>query len=401
MSIPFQQKTLRTLSDFDVTGKSILMRVDLNAPIKDGIVTDDTRIAAILPTVHYLMEKKAKITLISHLGRPDGKKNPKYSLLPVAEKLAELLGKEVLFPDDCIGDGVRKLQQEQMAGQVLLLENLRFHADEENCDMDFAKKLKGNHDIYISDAFGALHRAHASTSALPSLFENRGIGLLIQKELEFLYPLIKNPIRPYSVILGGAKISDKLKIMESLLKKVDRLFIGGAMVFTFLKAKGFQIGNSLFEENMVSRAKRIMDEASERKISIFFPKDFRIAKSMKDYSENKLTDSLQIPEGYMALDVGPKTVAHFTEFLQGSKTVFWNGPMGWFEQPPFDYGTVELAKNMAAMDAIKIIGGGDSAAAVAQAHLADRMNHISTGGGATLEFLEDPMLPGLKALLVS
>ncbi|MEZ4845642.1 MAG: phosphoglycerate kinase [Bdellovibrionota bacterium] len=246
--IPFQNKHFKTLDDVDVAGKSVLFRVDLNAPIKDGAVTDDTRISAILPTLNYLMAKKAKVTLISHLGRPEGKKNAKYSLLPVAERLAHLSGIEVLFPDDCIGDGVKKLSQEQNVNQVILLENLRFHSDEEENNKEFAEKLKAHHDVYVSDAFGALHQAHASTSALPMLFQEKAIGLLIQKELEYLHPLVKNPNRPYSVILGGAKISDKLKVVDTLIRKVDRLFIGGAMVFTFLKAKGFDIGNSLFEE---------------------------------------------------------------------------------------------------------------------------------------------------------
>jgi phosphoglycerate kinase len=398
--IPFQDKHFKTLEDLDVTGKSVLFRVDLNAPIKDGVVTDDTRISAILPTLKYLMEKKAKVTLMSHLGRPEGKKNPKYTLLPVAERLAQLSGKEILFPDDCIGDGVKKLSQEQNVNQVILLENLRFHADEEGNNKEFAEKLKGNHEIYVSDAFGALHRSHASTAALPAMFQERAIGLLIQKELEFLYPLVKNPNRPYSVILGGAKISDKLKVVDTLVRKVDRLFIGGAMVFTFLKARGFDIGSSLFEEKMVPRAKRIMQDAEERNVSIYLPKDFVIARSMKDLSEIKTTDSIAIPDGWTGLDVGPKTVAHFTEFLQGSSTILWNGPMGWFEQPPFDKGTVDLAINISRMDGIKIIGGGDSAAAVAHAGVADKMNHISTGGGATLEFIEDPLLPGLKALLI-
>lgn len=398
--IPFGDKSLKTVQELDVTGKSVFFRVDLNAPIKDGKVTDDTRISAILPTLNYLMEKKAKVTLASHLGRPDGKRNEKYTLLPVAERLAQLSGKDILFPDDCVGDGVKKLYQEQNVNQVILLENLRYHADEEANQMEFALKLKANHDFYVSDAFGALHRAHASTSALPSLFENRAIGLLIQKELEFLYPLVKNPQRPYSVILGGAKISDKLKVVETLIKKVDRLFIGGAMVFTFLKAKGFEIGTSLFEEKMVNRAKRILDDAAERKVSIYFPKDFVIARSMKDLSDVKTTDSIAIPPGWMGLDIGPKSVAHFVEFLQGSKVIFWNGPMGWFEQTPFDQGTAGIATSIAKMDGNKIIGGGDSAAAVVQAGVAEKMSHISTGGGATLEFIEDPMLPGLKALLV-
>lgn len=400
MPISFQQKKLNTLEDFEFDGKSVLFRVDLNAPIKDGVVTDDTRIKAIIPTITYLTAKKAKITLISHLGRPEGKKNPKYTLLPVAEKLADLLNREVLFPDDCLGDGVRKLQMEQTTAQITLLENLRYYADEENNDVEFARKLKGKHDIYISDAFGALHRAHASTAYLPQLFDQRGIGKLVEKELEYLYPLVKTPERPYSVILGGAKISDKLKVVENLLKKVDRLFVGGAMVFTFLKARGFDIGKSLFEEKMIGRAQRILDEAEERKIQIYLPKDFQIAKSMEDFENSKTTDSIKIPDGWMGLDVGPKTIAHFTEFLQGSKTIFWNGPMGWFEQSPFDQGTKDLAKNISEMKATKIIGGGDSAAAVAQAGLSEKMSHISTGGGATLEFLEDPLLPGLKALQI-
>ena len=399
MSIDFENEKLMTLSDLELSKAKVLMRVDLNTPIEDGKVSDDTRIRAILPTLEYLFKQNAKVTLISHLGRPQGKPNKKYSLMPVAERLATLIQKDVLFPEDCVGDAVKKLEQQQDSTQVVLLENLRYHKDEEANDPIFAKKLKGQHTIFITDAFGVLHRAHASTDSLPKLFEKKAVGLLIEKELSYLYPLVSAPKHPFSVVLGGAKISDKIKVVEQLIKKVDRLFIGGAMVFTFLKAKGFPIGKSLFEPDMVSKAKRILEDASRRNVSVFFPKDFQICASKDDLTNVIVSATSHVPDDHIAFDIGPRTVEHFKEFLAGSEIIFWNGPMGWFEQPPFNQGTNALAHAIAKMTSIKIIGGGDSAAAAEKAGLAHQFDHISTGGGATLEFLEDPMLPGLKSML--
>jgi phosphoglycerate kinase len=313
-----------------------------------------------------------------------------------------LLSRDVTLPDDCVGDGVRRILSQQKPEQVVLLENLRFHAEEEGNDPKFAKELRGSFDFFVTDAFGALHRAHASTDALPRLFpaSQRGIGFLVMKELRFLSPLLENPQRPFAVIMGGAKISDKVKVVETLIRKVDRIFLGGAMVFTFLKAQGHKVGLSLVEEGMVDRAKKMLEDARGRGVRVYLPKDFVLGTSVENPGEPKTLDGLEIPDGMMGLDIGPQTVRLFTDALKDTKTVFWNGPLGLFEKPPFDQGTLGIAKALASLNMIRVIGGGDSAAAVAQAGVADKMSHISTGGGASLEYLEGQPLPGLAAVAV-
>ncbi|MCB1197523.1 MAG: phosphoglycerate kinase [Deltaproteobacteria bacterium] len=395
--IPFQQGHIATLQDITVTGKTVFLRADLNTPLQDGVVSNDARIKAVLPTLHYLLEQGAQVVLASHFGRPKGKVEPEFSLLPVADRLSELVDCDVIFTDDCIGDGVRKLL-ENPKNKLILLENLRFHEGEKNCDPDFVEALAKGMDVYVNDAFGTLHRDHASITGMPKQIETCAVGLLVEKELSYLQPLVKSAAKPYAVILGGAKISDKIKVVEQLVKKVDRLFIGGAMAFTFLKANGLPIGNSLYEPDMIDYAKKIMEEASSRRVSVFFPRDFQIAQSI-DATEVQITETARIPDGWMGLDVGPKTIAHFATYLKDVKTVFWNGPMGMFEKEPFDQATIAIAKAIAPLDAVKIIGGGDSVAAVERSGVSDQMSHVSTGGGATLEFLKDPRLPGLKALL--
>ncbi|MFH1263700.1 MAG: phosphoglycerate kinase [Pseudomonadota bacterium] len=402
MAISFGKQKFQTVEEFPLEGKSVFLRVDLNVPLDGKEITDDTRIRAALPTLKYLLEKGAKVTMASHLGRPKGKPNEKYSLLPVAEKLAELLSRDVTLPDDCIGDGVRRILSQQKPEQVVLLENLRFHAEEEGNAPKFAKELRGSFDFYVTDAFGALHRAHASTEALPRLFApgERGIGFLVMKELRFLSPLLENPQRPFAVIMGGAKVSDKVKVVETLIRKVDRIFLGGAMVFTFLKAQGHKVGLSLVEEGMVDRAKKMLEDAKGRGVRVYLPKDFVLGVSVENPGEPKTIDGLEIPDGFMGLDVGPQTVRLFADALKDTKTVFWNGPLGLFEKPPFDQGTLGIAKALATLNMIRVIGGGDSAAAVEAAGVADKMSHISTGGGASLEYLEGQPLPGLVAVAV-
>ncbi|MCB0326084.1 MAG: phosphoglycerate kinase [Bdellovibrionales bacterium] len=397
MSIEYHHQHIHTLEDLE-DGVSVFLRLDLNVPLRGDEITDDTRIRAALPTIKRLIEKKCKITIASHLGRPKGKVIAGESLLPVAQRLAELLDIEVVFPDDCIGTGVHKHLLDQQDDQIILLENLRFHADEEQNNAEFARKLKSKHHAYVSDAFGALHREHASTAALPKLFDKKYAGLLVEKELQALSRLIKTPSKPYSVVLGGAKISDKLKVVEALLKKADRIFLGGAMVFTFLKARGHRVGNSLVEEDMIPRAKKIMDQASDRGVSLFFPKDFYLGRSVEDPGEPQYCSSVSIPDGMMGLDIGPKTLAHFSEYLESSKTLFWNGPMGLFEKKPFHRGSFELATLISKCNAYRVVGGGDSVAAINQSGLADQVDHISTGGGASLEYIEKGGLPGLRAL---
>lgn len=391
---------IQTLDDLELNEKSVLCRVDLNVPLEEKRVVDDTRIQAILPTVNDLLDKNSKLVLMSHLGRPKGKVVEKYSLMPVAEHLAELLHKEVIFPDDCVGDGVRKIFREQKNREVILLENLRFHRGEEINDPKFAKALKGAFEVYINDAFGTLHRAHASTSAVPQLFEKRAAGRLVIRELEALNSLLHAPQHPYAIVLGGAKISDKVKTIELLLRKVDFLFLGGAMVFTFLKAMGYTVGNSLVEEGMIHRVQAMLDDAKNRGVKIILPKDFKLGRSIENPGSPQVIEELNIPEGWMGLDVGPKTVNYYGELLKEVKTIFWNGPLGLFEKPPFDQGTLGFAHLLSKLPMTRVIGGGDSAAAVQKAGVVQEMTHISTGGGATLEFLQGKALPGLQALSV-
>jgi len=400
MTIRFGEKSIRTLKELDLGGKSVFCRLDLNVPTKGEEIKDDTRIRAALPTIEYLLGQGAKVVLASHLGRPKGKVDPKYTLLPVAQHLAKVLDREVIFPDDCIGSGVKKILRDRKQDDLVLLENLRFHSEEEKNDASFAKELKGETDVFVSDAFGTMHRAHASTHALPLMYSERGVGFLVEKEMKFLAPLLENPGHPYALVLGGAKVSDKIKVIESFLRRVDDLFLGGAMVFTFLKAMGHKVGKSLVEEDRLVQAKRILDEASAKGVRVHLPKDFLLGNSVEEPGNMEICEGLGIPDGKMGLDIGPKTVEEYAQTLKVMKTVFWNGPMGLFEKPPFDQGTMGIAKMLSEMSSTRVIGGGDSAAAVTKAGLEARMSHISTGGGASLEFLEGKALPGLESLAV-
>lgn len=399
MPITVDRQRICTLDDLDVSQKRVFVRADLNVPIENEQVQDDTRIRGLLPTLTHLCEQDCQIIIASHLGRPKAKPDPHLSLLPVAQTLSELLKQDVVFADDCIGDGVRKLLMDKK-NKIIVLENLRFHPGEKENHPEFVHALNQDIEVYVNDAFGTLHRSHASITGLPNVVKQTCVGRLVEKELKALEKLTVSPTRPYGVILGGAKISDKIKVVEHLIKKVDRMFIGGAMAFTFLKANGVRIGDSLHEPDMLDYAKKLMKEANARKVTLFFPRDFRIAQSI-DATESQVTESVSIEDGWMGLDVGPKTIAYFSQYLGSVKTLFWNGPMGMFERAPFDTGTVEIAKTLAGLDAVKIIGGGDSVAAIAQAGVASSMTHVSTGGGATLAYIQDPRLVGLQSLMAS
>ncbi|HMQ10055.1 MAG TPA: phosphoglycerate kinase [Oligoflexia bacterium] len=401
--ISLYQDHITCLEDIDLAGKRVLCRMDYNVPLDEkGNITDDTRIQASLPTLNYLLEQGAYVTLISHLGRPKGKFTKAYSLLPVASYLCDVLDREVILADDCVGDAVKKILHTRDQQQLLMLENLRFHTQENDNDTIFAQGLKANHDVFVNDAFGVCHRADASVDALPRLFKDsqKCIGKLIEQEIKALEPLLKDAPKPFALIMGGAKVSDKIKVLESLLKKVDYLFLGGAMVFTFLKAEGKSVGLSRFEADKVDYAKKLLQMARDRKVRVCFPKDYQVASSMDAIDQAYVTKNDRIDDDVMALDIGPKTLDYFSGQLQDCQTVFWNGPMGWFEQEPFDAGSIGLAKELANLDANCIIGGGDSAAAVVKSGYAQKMAHISTGGGATLSFLEGKRLPGLSSMVV-
>jgi len=388
----------KTVKDFDVKGKRVFVRVDFNVPLDDeGNITDDTRIKAALPTITYLIENEAKVILASHLGRPKGKFNPKYSLAPVAKRLSELLNKEVIFASDCIGPQVEELVNKMNPKDVLLLENLRFYPQEEENDREFAKKLAGLADIYINDAFGTAHRAHASTAGIAEYLPS-GAGFLMQKEIEIMGKALENPERPFVAVLGGAKVSDKIGVITNLLNKVDSLLIGGGMAFTFLKAKGYEIGKSLLEEDKIELARSLMKEAEEKGVDLVLPEDIVVTEEIKEGSPYKTVSSSEIPSNLIGVDIGEKTREKFAQIIKRAKLVVWNGPMGVFEIRSFAEGTLAIAKAMAESGAITIVGGGDSAAAVEQLGFADKMTHISTGGGASLEFLEGKELPGVAVL---
>jgi len=390
---------IQGLEEIDLKDKRVFVRADFNVPLdSQGAIADDSRILATLPTIEYAIEQGARLILASHLGRPQGKPNPKFSLLPVAERLSELLRQDVLFPEDCISHAVRKLASELKEGGVILLENLRFHPEEEANDPIFCEKLAANADVYINDAFGTLHRAHASTVGMVPLVPEKGVGKLIQKEVESLEQLMGSPKRPFVAVLGGAKVSDKLGVIENLFKKVDGFLIGGAMAYTFLKAKGVEIGNSLVEEAKVHQAKKILERARVRDIPIFLPCDHVIAREVAENSEFKTSPGPQIPSGWMGVDIGPETLELFGKSIEKAKTILWNGPLGVFEISPFDQGTVGIAKKIAASSSTSLVGGGDSIAAVKKAQVVDGITHLSTGGGATLKFLEGKKMPGLVAL---
>jgi phosphoglycerate kinase len=386
----------KTVRDINVSGKRVLVRVDFNVPLDSGRVTDDTRIRAAIPTIQYLIDKGAKVILASHLGRPKGKVAPEFSLKPVAVRLEQLLGVPVAMASDCVGPEVESAVAHLEPGQVLLLENLRFHPEEEKNDPAFAAQLAKLADVFVNDAFGAAHRAHASTEGVTH-FLPAVAGFLMQRELDFLGRAMADPERPFIAILGGAKVSDKIGVISNLLTKVDNLLIGGGMANTFLKAKGLDMADSLVEDQVLDTARSLMAAAGVR---LLLPVDAVVADAFDANANARTVPVAAIPAGWRVLDIGPETVRQYEQALQGAKTVVWNGPMGVFEFPRFAAGTVAVAKALAALpDAVTIIGGGDSVAAVEQAGVADKMTHISTGGGASLEFLEGKELPGVAALL--
>jgi len=391
-----------TIDHLNLKGKKVLMRVDFNVPLDENQnITDDTRIRASLPSILKVINDGGRLILMSHLGRPKGKPNPKYSLKPVAERLSQLIGKEVKFAPDCVGDEVKKMADELKDGEVLLLENLRFHEEEEKNDPDFAKKLAELGDLYVNDAFGSAHRAHASTEGVTKYFKENAAGYLMQKELEYLSKAVGNPERPYTAILGGAKISGKIDVIQNLMNKVDNLLIGGGMAFTFFKAMGLEIGKSLLEEDRIEMAKEILQKAKEQNVNLVLPVDVVIADSFSNDAKTEVVDINSIKPDWQGLDIGPKTVELFKSYIDKSKTVVWNGPMGVFEFDNFAKGTFEIAKALAEATqkgVVTIVGGGDSAAAIAKAGLEDKVSHVSTGGGASLEFLEGKVLPGVAAL---
>jgi len=384
----------KTIRDIDVQGKRVLVRVDFNVPLKDGAVADDTRIRAALPTLEYLLEHGAALILCSHLGRPKGKVVPELKMDPVAERLSDLLGVPVTKLDDCVGPEVEAKAAAMQPGDVILLENTRFHPEEKANDPEFAGQLAGLAEVYVDDAFGSAHRAHSSTEGvahhLPAV-----AGFLMEKELEFLGRATENPEHPYVAILGGAKISDKIGVIESLLQQCDRLLVGGGMANTFFKGMGFEVGDSLVEEDAVSTAKSLLDHAAGQ---LILPVDVIVADAFDNDAATQVVAPNEVTAGWRILDVGPKTIATFESALGEAKTVVWNGPLGVFEMPNFAQGTFAVAQLLARLDAVTVIGGGDSAAAVRQAGLVDKMTHGSTGGGASLEFLEGQTLPGVAVL---
>ena len=388
----------KTIEDIDVSGKKVLVRCDFNVPLDENKnITDETRINAALPTIKYLLEHGAAVILCSHLGRPKGEFNMKYSLAPVAKRLSEKLGFEVKLAKDVIGPDAKKLAAEVKPGEAILLENVRFHAEEEKNDPAFAKELASMAEIYVSDAFGTVHRAHASTAGVADYLPAVA-GFLIGKELNFLGKAVTNPERPFVAILGGAKVKDKIGVITNLIEKVDTLLIGGGMAYTFMKATGGEIGNSLCDEERLGLALELLDKAKAKGVKLLLPIDNVCGKEFSNDTEQMICESGKIPEGWEGMDIGPKTVELFAKEIKAAKTVVWNGPMGVFEMPNFAKGTLAIATAMAESDATTIIGGGDSAAAVTQMGLASKMSHISTGGGASLEFLEGKTLPGVAAL---
>lgn len=386
-----------TVSDLDMAGRRVLVRVDFNVPLQDGTVTDDGRIRAALPTIEYLRRQGARVILVSHLGRPKGQEVEELRMAPVARRLGELLGCDVKTVPACVGPAVEAAAAELTDGDVLLLENVRFYPGEEKNDPDFAKQLASIADAFVNDAFGTAHRAHASTVGVAQLLP-AAAGFLIQRELEFLGRALENPERPFLAVLGGAKVSDKIGVIRNLLPKVDSLAIGGGMAYTFLKAQGHEVGQSLLDEERIELAKELMQEAKEHEVNLLLPVDVVIADRFAEDAPRKVVAIDEIPEDWQGLDIGPKTRRLFAKEIERARTIVWNGPMGVFEWAPFAEGTQDVARAMAGSSAVTIVGGGDSAAAVTQQGLADKISHVSTGGGASLEFLEGKELPGIAAL---
>lgn len=389
----------KTVKDIDVNGKKVLVRCDFNVPIdsETGEITDNRRIRAALPTIQYLLDHNAKVILCSHLGRPKGEFNLKYSLKPVAEELSKLLNKDVKLAKDVIGENAKELTANMKEGDIVLLENVRFHKEEEQNDPEYSKALASMAEIYVNDAFGTAHRAHSSTTGVADYLPAVS-GFLIEKELEFLGGALENPAHPFVAILGGAKVSDKIGVIENLLDKVDTLIIGGGMAYTFYKAQGHHIGTSICEEDKLDLAKSILEKAQEKGVKLLLPVDNHVSSEYSNNGEEKMVNSTEIPDGFMGLDIGPKTIEKFEEAVKDAKTVVWNGPLGVCEFDKFATGTKAVATMLSKIDAITIIGGGDSAAAIEKLGLADKMTHISTGGGASLEFLEGKTLPGIACL---
>ena len=388
----------KTVKDIDLKGKKVFVRCDFNVPMDENQnITDNTRIKAALPTIKYLLEQNCKIILASHLGRPKGEVKPEFSLKPVAKELSKLLGKDVIMANDVIGEDATSKAENLKEGEIMLLENVRFHREETDNDPEFAKKLASMAEIFVNDAFGTAHRAHASTTGIADYIPGVA-GFLIEKELKFLGNAINNPERPFVAILGGAKVSDKIGVIDSLLDKVDTLMIGGGMAYTFFKAQGYNVGNSLCEVEKTDLALEEMKKAKAKGVKLLLPIDTKIGKEFKPDTESKTVAWTEIPDEWEGFDIGEKTIEMFKKELQNAKTVIWNGPLGLFEFEQFAIGTNEIAKTLAELDATTIIGGGDSAAAVTKAGLADKMTHISTGGGASLEFLEGKKLPGIECL---
>lgn len=390
--------TIRRVDQIEVKGKRVFVRVDFNVPLDEKKeITDDTRIISALPTIKFIMGAGGKVILASHLGRPKGKPDPKYSLAPVAKRLSGLLGREVSLASDCVGEEVRGQVSRMKEGDVLLLENLRFHAEEEKNDESFSKALASLCDVYINDAFGTAHRAHASTEGMTRYVQNVGAGFLMIKEVESLEKALVNPGRPYIAILGGAKVSDKIGVIQNLLNKVDTLLIGGGMAYTFLKARGVEVGKSLVETDQIGLSLNLLEGARER-VKLILPSDHVAAEKMDIHARSEIVTNDNIPDDWVCLDIGPETIRAFADEIKTARTIFWNGPMGVFEMEPFSKGTFAIARAVAESQAFSIVGGGDSVAAVNQAGVADKISHISTGGGASLEFIEGKTLPGIEAL---
>ncbi len=392
-----------SIQNLDLKGKKVLIRVDFNVPLEKGKITNDTRIRASLPTIQYVLEHEGSPILMSHLGRPKGKPTPEFSLAPCAQRLAALLHQPVKMAPDCVGLDVKHMAQNLQPGEILLLENLRFHEGEEHPekDPDFAKSLAHLGDVYVNDAFGTAHRAHASTATITQFFPGKAAaGFLIEKEIQYLGTALQNPQRPFYAILGGAKISTKFKVIEALMRQADALFIGGAMAYTFFKAQGIPIGNSLYEDDFLQEARQLLETSSQSQYPLLLPIDIVVARKIEPHAETRLVYVKEgIPDGFEGVDIGSLTIQMYTKELQKAATVFWNGPLGVFECPPFAKGTNEIAKVLAHLkNATTIIGGGDSVAAIEETGLADQISHISTGGGASLEYIEFGQLPGIDAL---
>lgn len=391
----------KTIEDINVAGKKVLVRCDFNVPLQDGVITDENRLVGALPTIKYLIAQGAKVILCSHLGKPKGEPKPELSLAPVAKRLSEMLGQEVVFAADAnvVGENAKAAVSNMKDGDVVLLENTRYRKEETKNEENFSKELASLAEIFVNDAFGTAHRAHCSTVGAGQFLEERACGYLIQKELKFLGEAVANPVRPFTAILGGAKVSDKINVINQLLDKVDNLIIGGGMAYTFLKSQGYEIGDSLLEADKVDYAKEMIEKAEAKGVKLYLPVDFKTADRFAADAEVAITEDQNIADGYQGLDIGPKTVEKFVDVVNNSKTIVWNGPMGVFEFEAFAGGTLAIAKAMAALeDATTVIGGGDSVAAVNQLGFGDKMTHVSTGGGASLEFLEGKELPGIAAL---